>query len=479
MSTNEIAQRNDVAHHEADTGGNLNILPPRQPVNAIARQTLLDHAELADMAYQFAEKLVGTEMVPTRFRNKPEEATAAILFGAELGMPPISALQNIFAVHGTPGIYARTAQALLETKGYSFRTVENTIDSATIYGWKPGSAVVLDPDTKQRICPDEQSQFTYDDAERAGWTPVRREDQTKGGRLIRGVRYELNNNNKLVGNEKYLAQPKQMLWAKAMMEVCRRLSPATLLGIAYSVEELQDEYGTDAAPSRAPAPAAPADRADVLTVDEILSAGTDSQPADDPAIVQHAKAAKAKRAKRAEAGESMSRVEEALAKARAANPPSAPAPAVTGGSAAADRATQALAAAQEATEPAESQPDLGDDPDGDNTWEPTPDPSEEEEPGGPPEDEAQQEPEPPAPAAEAAPAKASKAKAADGPADQEQLKELAAQIQAAKFQPTDEGRQIWFAYASDVVGRDIRANNQLKAGEVAKLIKQLKADQAQ
>src|SRR5438270_236305 len=116
MSSNQIAVQDN-------HGGEMTVLPPRLPAQAVARQVLMDHAELSDMAYQFAVKLCKTKMVPERFRQKPEEATAAILYGAEIGLGPIAALQNIFEVKGSPGIYARTAQALLEAKGFQFETV--------------------------------------------------------------------------------------------------------------------------------------------------------------------------------------------------------------------------------------------------------------------------------------------------------------------------------------------------------------------
>src|ERR1700753_2747345 len=137
MGNNEIATQDDV-HTD------ISVLPPRQPMQATARQVLMDHAELASMAYEFATKLVCTKMVPVRFRNAPEEATAAILYGAELGLGPIAALQNIFEVHGSPGIYARTAQALWEAKGFRFKTMESNNGVATVHGMKPDTVADWD-----------------------------------------------------------------------------------------------------------------------------------------------------------------------------------------------------------------------------------------------------------------------------------------------------------------------------------------------
>jgi hypothetical protein len=502
MSSNEIA-------HVEDHTTDLSVFPPRQPVQAIARQVLMEHAELASMAYDFATKLVGTKMVPLRFRNQPEEATAAILYGAELGLGPISALQNIFEVHGSPGIYARTAQALLEAKGFRFKTLEDTADACAVAGAKPDT-VVHDWDTDA----DETSRFTWAEAENAGWTPQVSEFD-KGGKVIAGVRYETNQNGKLVGNEKYLTQPRQMLWAKAMMEVCRRLSPATLLGIAYSVEELESEHQAHATDS---APAGPAvSTGGPLTVDEILAAAPDSpadphdddgnrvnptmeetaspssadtkladqqlEPEPEPAPVKNKRASKREQtAAKSKPKGHTSRVDAALAKARAAN----------GNGGDADGVTQT----PETTPAAEPEPQA--DP---PVVEPSGDPSEPEPNGddalpGLDEDEmqakevddayaaaiaaeergAQQEREAiesgqvREPAAERTVIDPDRLK----PALREQLQELTQCIAAAGFQPTPDGRETWFAWLSQEVNRDITANNQLSRGEIVRVIESMR-----
>lgn len=471
MSNNELA-------HADDTRTNLEVMPPARPVMATARQVLMEHAELADMAYQFATKLVGTKMVPVRYRNQPEEATAAILYGAELGIGPISALQNIFEVHGSPAIYARTAQALLEAKGFQFKTAETTNFAAVVQGWKPGR----DPDTQD---PDEASKFTIEDAEQAGWCP-RFHDGERGGKLINGSRYQVNENGKLIGNEKYLTQPRQMLWAKAMMEVCRHLSPATLLGIAYSAEELESEGGSD---SPAPASAASTARDDTLTVEEILAAAPeqvaaqvfpDTTPDDlaDPAPAKPTRGGKrdAKREQAKTKGTQIpgkpkghtDRVEAALAAAHAANPASSPVVEDTSG------VIQTPAGEAQPAEPA-PEPD-GRVPDGvdDGT---TPDPSEPDPDGywpdgdlgdDPDGDLAEQaditDPDPEPVVVDPEMAK---------PATRDQLQYLTQSIAAAGFQPTPQGREEWFAFVSDTVGRVITANNQMTRGEVHQIVAEL------
>lgn len=457
MSSNAIARTDDAR-------ASLEVLPPARPAMSTARQVLMEHAEIANMAYEFAAKLVVTRMVPARYRNQPEEATAAILYGAELGLGPIAALQNIFDVHGSPGIYARTAQALLEAKGFRFKTLENTDQVATVAGIHPNTAL---GDVFSWDNADEKSTFTIEDAERAGWCP-KPHDGDRGGVLVNGVRYQSNANGKLAGNEKYLTQPRQMLWAKAMMEVCRRLSPATLLGIAYSVEELESEQAVE--PALAARPAA----TDALTVEEILAATPDK--AEDAATEGKPKG-------------HTSRVEAALAKARAesqkqdqdAAPPA-------GGT---QPATETARQDEPEVPGRESEPQMPADddkpPTGDRIYrepepsddasddasdpEPTPDPSETEPTGDdqpPPPLDMGDDPEPgPAPESERD----------DRPATKEQLQDLTQLIAAAGFQPTDEGRTQWFAFVSQTVDRDITANNQLTRDEIGRVSKELRDNQ--
>lgn len=52
-------------------------------------------------------------------------------------------------------------------------------------------------------------------------------------------------------NAKYTTDPQSMLLARAQSDVCRRIAPDALLGMAYSVEELEDENAPAVAMMRA------------------------------------------------------------------------------------------------------------------------------------------------------------------------------------------------------------------------------------
>lgn len=174
---------------------------PQMPsVQAGALDNLQQQVAAMDAASRLAGALCATEMVPKQYRGKPDDGAAAILYGAELGMNPIQSLQNVMVINGKPGVEARTMVALLKTKGYRVETVEQSDTKVTVRGVAPDGH-------------EETSTWTIDRAAQAGYT----------------------------SNALYKKIPQQMLFAKAATEVCRKIAPDVLLGIAYSTEELRLE----------------------------------------------------------------------------------------------------------------------------------------------------------------------------------------------------------------------------------------------
>jgi hypothetical protein len=89
--------------------------------------------------------------------------------------------------------------ALVKAKGYRIQTIESTDESVTVVGVSPTGD-------------QEQATWTLERARKAGY----------------------------LSNKKYEQEPQAMLYAKAAAEVCRRLAPEVLLGIAYTVEDLDN-----------------------------------------------------------------------------------------------------------------------------------------------------------------------------------------------------------------------------------------------
>lgn len=174
-------------------------------------QRLEAEAQAMDKAYKVALALSKTEMVPEHFQQKAIDRSngqprgeaaawnlaAAIMYGAELGLSAVAAAQNIFVVKGKPAVYARTMAAQVRRAGYRIEEVEAD-DQHVI--WR------AERDGKWAY-----SEWTMDRARQAGYT----------------------------SNQKYSSNPQEMLRAKAIAEVCRIQYQDVLLGMAYSVEELQ------------------------------------------------------------------------------------------------------------------------------------------------------------------------------------------------------------------------------------------------
>lgn len=160
---------------------------------------LVAWAEAAQSAGQLGAALAKTSFVPAQFRGKPEECAAAILFGDELGMSPMQALQAIYVVSGRVGMYAEAMVAIVQAAGHEVVTVAKSDSKVTVRGRRRGSETWI------------EETWTTERARRAGYTT----------------------------NKKYETDPQAMLYARAASVVCRQIAADALAGIAYSIEELE------------------------------------------------------------------------------------------------------------------------------------------------------------------------------------------------------------------------------------------------
>ena len=191
-----------------------------------ALEQLAQWVTAAQNAHQLVAPLVSTPFVPDSYRPKVDPratdeqkrdaynvavatGTAAVLQGLSLGLDPLTSLQQIYVVHGRPGMYARIKVALVTSRGHEVWTEDLTDARAVVCGRRKGSQNV------------ERVVITMDQAKRAGWTK----------------------------NDTYSKTPQDMLYARAAGRVCDRIAPDVLMGIA-SVEEIADEASVDVQPAR-------------------------------------------------------------------------------------------------------------------------------------------------------------------------------------------------------------------------------------
>lgn len=164
------------------------------------RTDLMSFTEEARATHAVAQALASTSFVPASMKNKPDEITGAILFGKELGMSPMTALQTINVIQGRPTLTANAMRGLAMAAGVKFRLDESTETRCVMSAKAPG-----------------QEQ----------WTPVTWTiDQAR----------KLGLTNK----ENWKNQPSVMLIARATSQLCRLVAANVLIGLPYSLEELSD-----------------------------------------------------------------------------------------------------------------------------------------------------------------------------------------------------------------------------------------------
>lgn len=180
--------------------------------DAVAR--LAGWAETARAAHQIATSLVKTSFVPAQYRDKPHEAAAAILAGAEMGIPgPMAALRAFHPINGTPTLSALAMRAIVQSHGHELRIVHSDDTRAEVTVRRRGDAEW------------QTSVWTIERAKLAG--------------LVGGK------------NPNWKSNPAAMLVARATSEGSRWVASDALMGMPYSSEELQDQPELTAPPAPA------------------------------------------------------------------------------------------------------------------------------------------------------------------------------------------------------------------------------------
>lgn len=183
------------------------------PPAAIEKQTDTDSwIQVVGNVAQLAERIAATEFVPRGLRGNVPATAAAILYGREVGLPPMTALSQTHVVEGRPGMSAEAMRALILAAGHEVVVDETTGALCTMRGRRHGSEHWT------------TVTWTLDMARAAG----------------------------LTGKNNWKSYPRQMLQARATAELARLAFPDVIHGFR-AVEELED-MGADEGPAEAPRP---------------------------------------------------------------------------------------------------------------------------------------------------------------------------------------------------------------------------------
>jgi hypothetical protein len=179
-------------------------------------------------ARQFAEELASSSLVPKAYTGKPQDILVAMQWGAEIGLAPMQALQNIAVINGKPSVYGDAAMALVQASPHCEDIEEYFEDEGTP---NPVAVCVAKRKGRKPVV----AKFSVEDAKRAG----------------------------LWGKQgPWQAYPKRMMQMRARGFALRDAFPDALKGL-ITVEEAQD-FPPEAKPQPAknitPLPSNPLDR---------------------------------------------------------------------------------------------------------------------------------------------------------------------------------------------------------------------------
>jgi hypothetical protein len=168
-----------------------------------------------DEAMRLADTLSRSSMVPRAYQGKPEDILVATIWGKEIGLATLQALQNIAVINGKPSVYGDAAMALVQASA----VCEDVQEYFEGEGTPNPIAVCV---AKRRGRKEVVAKFSVEDAKRAG----------------------------LWGKQgPWQAYPKRMMQMRARGFALRDAFPDVLKGL-ITAEEAQD-YPDEAKPRQA------------------------------------------------------------------------------------------------------------------------------------------------------------------------------------------------------------------------------------
>jgi hypothetical protein len=146
-----------------------------------------------------------TEFVPQSMRGNLPAVLACVAMGRALGLPDMVALNGINVIQGRATLAAETMGAIARAHGHS---ITGTVDDekAVVRGKRGDNGDEM------------EATFTLEMAKTAG----------------------------LLGNPAWKKHPDDMMWARAVSKLCRRLFPDCFAGATYTPDDLIIEDGVTA-----------------------------------------------------------------------------------------------------------------------------------------------------------------------------------------------------------------------------------------
>lgn len=110
-----------------------------------------------EQALTFSQMLADSDLVPKDYRQKPGNCMVAMQWGAELGLKPLQAIQNIAVINGRPSLWGDSMLGLVRASPLCEYVVED---------WLPDGTAICR--AKRRGEPEQNRTFSDADARLAG-----------------------------------------------------------------------------------------------------------------------------------------------------------------------------------------------------------------------------------------------------------------------------------------------------------------------
>ena len=164
---------------------------------SVSKSTPVDLSKM-ESAYKMCQVLSKSDLVPKSYRQKPENVFLAYIAGQPFGWDVTMSMRSFHIIEGTPSLKPEIQLALVRQAGHSVTVEKSSVDLVVITGKRSDTGDIA------------TASYSIEDAKRAG----------------------------LVGKGNWRTYPEDMLFARAVSRLCRRLFQDVLLGCAYVPEEL-------------------------------------------------------------------------------------------------------------------------------------------------------------------------------------------------------------------------------------------------
>lgn len=226
-----------------------------------------------DQAHRYAQALALSSLLPEKLVGKPANVLAVMLYGQQIGLTPMQAIQSIYVVNGRPSMSGQLWLSKVREAGHA------AYIPCTVCWQAPAAPVHKGTEQDHRYEPDH-------DEQRCSFTIVRKDS---GEEHTETFTWEQAVKAKLTGKDVWKSWPKRMLMWRAVSNCATVICPEVALG--FGAEDPEVDGGRER-PTLGQVAAERTDRAveqaspDATSGNVVLDEQP-TEPAEDAEVVTH------------------------------------------------------------------------------------------------------------------------------------------------------------------------------------------------